>query len=73
MSKIDSVRYNERLRARKLYLRMLGWIEQPNVHRCGKHWVHNKYNDSFSLKEAEKIIKLNKLVLPDISGTNATN
>ena len=60
MQNTNSIKYNENLRIRKLRLRALGWMQQPNAHRCGNHWTHVKYNDSFSLKEAEKIIKLNK-------------
>ena len=48
------------LRLRKLYLRTLGWVEQSNVWRCGNHWVNPKYNDTFSLKEAEKIEQMKK-------------
>ena len=51
-------KYQSNLKLRKLQLRALGWVERPNAHRCGCHWVHDKYKDSFSLKEAEKLTQL---------------
>ena len=47
--------YKPNLKSRKLLLRAKGWVERTNRARCGNHWIHPKFNDTFSLKEAESI------------------
>ena len=51
--------YRKKLNIRKLNLRVNGWHEMNNLHRCGHHWVHESYpNEKFSIHEAEYINKI---------------
>jgi hypothetical protein len=48
--------YRQKLNIRKINLKIYGWREMGNRHRCGNHWVNDNYpGQKFSIHEAEYI------------------
>ena len=58
---VKYVPYSQKLKQRKLALRLAGWRERGHLHRCGHYWINERYGkERFSLKEAEAILRKEK-------------